>query len=99
MCRQSTFTWWGGWGAQNHYHGSDFSGPSAHIKSTIDYLGFSIDPRELDLPKFSPDDLLGTTFPKLDDQCVRAEVIWKIQDNDADNHQKIKFLIQVGKDQ
>ena len=43
--------------------------------------------------------MIGTTFLKqVDNLCAHAEVIKKIQDDDADNHQKIKFLVQVGDD-
>ena len=51
------------------------------------------------MPKFSPEELLGTTFLKqVDDQCIRAEVVKKLQDDDANNHQNIKFLVHVGDD-
>ena len=59
---------------------SDHSDPTAHIKSTIDYLpGATIDPGEFNLPKLSPDELLGTNFLKqAKNLCVCAEVIKRI---------------------
>ena len=46
-------------------------------------------------PRFSPDELIGLTF--LHDvengQRVRAKIIKKIMDRDADNHERIKMLL------
>jgi hypothetical protein len=60
--------------------------------------GLQVDPTDLKLPLFSPDDLLGLTFLKQteDGQTIRAKVVRKIRDNDSENHQKIKFLVEVG---
>ena len=57
-----------------------------------------VDPTDLKLPLFSPDDLLGLTFLRQmeDGQTMRAKVVRKIRDTDSENHQKIKFLIEVG---
>ena len=50
------------------------------------------------MPLFSPDELIGLTFllGEEDGRTFRAKVVKKINDKDAENHQKIKFLIQVG---
>ena len=50
------------------------------------------------LPRFSPEELMKRTFiyPTDDGQKLRAKIIQKINDADADNHQNIKFLCQVG---
>ena len=58
----------------------------------------SMDPTTVELPHFSLDELIGTTFLKtLDDgQVVRAEVIKKINDFDAQNHKNIKMLLKYG---
>jgi hypothetical protein len=51
----------------------------------------------LQLPKFSPDKLIGKTFAcKMDDgNTYRAQIIQKMLDHDAANHQNIKFTCQV----
>ena len=78
--------------------GEKYSGINKPIMSSTDIAGLHIDPSELKLPKFSPEELLVMTFiRKLDngkDYC--AKVSRKIQDDDAENHQKIKFLIEIG---
>ena len=49
------------------------------------------------LPVFSPDELLGMTILRpVDDELVRAKVVRKIMDRDAENHQQIKFLLALG---
>ena len=49
------------------------------------------------LPMFSPDELLGMTILRpVDDVLVRAKVVRKIMDRDAENHQQIKFLLALG---
>jgi hypothetical protein len=53
----------------------------------------------LTLPLFSPDELLGKRFVRtLDDgKNYRAcTVVRKIQDHDAENHNRIKFLVELG---
>ena len=69
-----------------------------HVQSTADIKGYDIDPSELMLPKLSPEELLGLTFIKEDahGQKLRAKVIHKINDDDAANHQNIKFLLAMG---
>ena len=49
----------------------------------------------LNLPRFSPEELIGITFLHNtdDDQKVRATVSKKILDRDAENHERIKMLI------
>jgi hypothetical protein len=60
--------------------------------------GLDIDPPALKLPHFSPDELLGLTFIQdmPDGRKLRASVARKIRDDDTANHQKIKFLIELG---
>ena len=49
------------------------------------------------LPIFSPDELLVMTILRpVDDELVRAKVVRKIMDRDAENHQQIKFLLTLG---
>ena len=52
------------------------------------------------LPTFSIDQLMERTFlyDLKDGQRVRAQIIKKIDDQDARNHQKIKFLCKLGDD-
>ncbi len=75
-------------------------GESSHtpiLFSASDLSGLDIDSPELKLPHFSPDELLGLTFIRdMDDGSkYRAKVARKIVDNDAANHQKIKFLVEM----
>ena len=49
------------------------------------------------LPMFSPDELLRMTILRpVDDELVRAKVVSKVMDRDAENHQQIKFLLALG---
>jgi len=49
------------------------------------------------LTYFTPDELLNRTFlHEVDGQRMRARVVRKIMDNDAHNHQNIKFLLEIG---
>ena len=68
------------------------------IQDTADVKGLSVDPSVLMLPKLAPEELLGLTFIKEDSdgQKIRAKVVRKINDDDAANHQKIKFLLEMG---
>ena len=56
------------------------------------------EPKQAPLPRFAPDDLIGKTFLKdiENGQMIRAEVVKKINDLDAQNHQNIKFLLKLG---
>ena len=68
------------------------------LKSTSDLRGLDIDPSVLMLPKLSPEELMGLTFIRESDdgQKLRAKVVRKINDDDAANHQNIKFLVEIG---
>ena len=70
----------------------------ATLFSASDLTGLDIDPPNLKLPHFSPDELLGLTFIRdmPDGSKHRASVARKIKDDDAANHQKIRFLIEIG---
>ena len=59
-----------------------------------------LDPSTVKLPKFSPEELLGRTFlhDTADGERVRAEIVRKIEDKDAENHKNIKFLVNWGCD-
>ena len=50
------------------------------------------------LPKFSSDELLGLMFLREteDDQRVRAKIVRKVIDRDAENHQNLKFILSLG---
>ena len=51
----------------------------------------------VDIPVFSPNELLGMmVLREHDDTMVRAKVVQKIMDWDEMNHQKIKFLLSLG---
>jgi hypothetical protein len=52
------------------------------------------------LPRFSVTDLIGMTFlHDVDDQKIRAKVVKQVNDRDAENHQRIKFLVSIGDDE
>ena len=53
------------------------------------------------LPKFSPEELIGLSYlhPLPDGQIVRAKIVKKIMDRDAENHQRIKMLVAYDDDQ
>ncbi|KAI2503064.1 hypothetical protein MHU86_11412 [Fragilaria crotonensis] len=79
----------------------NFRDSPRHVKDIIynssDLAGVNVDPSELKLPYFTPDELLNRTFlHEVDGQRMRARVIRKIMDNDAHNHQNIKFLLEIG---
>ena len=67
------------------------------ILSVSDLTG-QTDTTSLHLPKFSPEELIGKTFVRQleDGKTYRAQIIQKILDHDAENHQKIKFLVKLG---
>ena len=69
-----------------------------HIYSTADISVPGVDPAEVKLPRFTIDELMGRTFllPTEDGQRLRAEIVHKINDLDAQNHQNIKLLCKVG---
>jgi hypothetical protein len=72
-----------------------------HVKDIIDnssdIAGVNVDPSELKLPYFTPHELLNrTSLHEVDGQRMRARVVRKIMDNDAHNHQNIKFLLNIG---
>ena len=68
------------------------------ILSASDIAVPGLDTAELNLPKLSPDELVGHSFlHETDDgQKVRAEVIRKLATQDAANHQNLKFIVKVG---
>jgi hypothetical protein len=67
------------------------------ILSVSDLTGCN-DTSSLKLPKFSPEELIGKTFIRdMDDgNSYRAQIVQKILDNDAANHEKIKFIVKLG---
>ena len=79
-------------------HGGEVNSKPVKLSSLSDTLG--LDPSALELPKFSPEELLGLTFLHETDtgEKIRAKVTRQIMDRDAANHQNIKFLISLGDD-
>jgi hypothetical protein len=65
--------------------------------STLDLSGLDFESPDLKLPHFSPDEVLGLPFIRDMDggSKYRAKVARKIADNDAANHQKVKFLVKM----
>jgi hypothetical protein len=68
-----------------------------NLVSASDLTGLDIDPPNLKLPHFSPDELLGLTFTRdmPDGRKFRASAAHKIKDDDSANYQKIKFLVKM----
>ena len=66
------------------------------LTSVPDAMG--VDPSDIELPKFAPEELLGLTFLHETDsgERIRAKITRKIMDRDAENHQNIKFLVSCG---
>jgi hypothetical protein len=65
-----------------------------NIKSTHDIAGIQVNPLDLKLPYFSPEELIGRNFlHEVDGQKLYATVVKKILDRDAENHDKIKMLV------
>eukprot|EP00957_Ditylum_brightwellii_P053256 4038058-Ditylum_brightwellii.AAC.1 len=56
------------------------------------------DPTALEVPKFSPEELLGLTFLRETDtgEQFRAKITRKVLDREAEDHQAIKFLVTIG---
>ena len=69
-----------------------------YILSSSDLTGEHIEPTELKLPHFTPDEFVGRTFIRkdTDGNHLAAKVVRKILDKDAENHQKINFLVEIG---
>ena len=67
------------------------------IHSLKDLMPPDIDPNEINLPTFSPTELLGKSFltTDMDGNKFKATIIKKIQDKEAATHQDLKFLIDV----
>jgi hypothetical protein len=63
----------------------------------LDLSGLKIESPDLKLPHFSPDELLGlTSIRDMDDGSkYRAKVARKIVDNNMENHQRTKFLVEM----
>ena len=68
------------------------------IFSSADLVVPGFNPAELKLPHLSIEELMGRTFllEQKDGQRLRAEVVRKLNDQDAQNHTNIKLLCKVG---
>jgi len=54
----------------------------------------------VNIPRFSPEELIGLTFlHDTGDQRLRAKIVKKVRDRDAENHERIKMLISYGDDE
>ena len=78
--------------------GDGESGSKPILFSASELSGLEVESPNLKLPHFSPDELLGLTFIRDMDngRKYRATVARKIMDEDAANHQRIKFIIELG---
>ena len=70
------------------------------IYSVGDMIEPGFNPLNVKLPRFSVEELIGRTFllDRDDGQRLRAEIVRKIEDQDAERHQNIKLLCKVGDD-
>ena len=61
-------------------------------------MGPKVDPSEINLPTFSPQELLGMTFLHTteDGQTIKAQVKRQIGDQSAQDHRDLKFLVELG---
>jgi hypothetical protein len=66
--------------------------------ASSDIAGLDINPSDLKIPCFSPEDFIGKLFVRdLDDgNSYRAKVVCKIIDQNSENHANIKFLAELG---
>jgi hypothetical protein len=66
--------------------------------ASSDISGLDINPSDLKLPRFSPQELIGKLSVRdLDDgNSYYAKVVRKIIDQDSENHANIKFLVELG---
>ena len=69
-----------------------------NVLSMADFIAPGFNPAELKLPRFSIEELMGRTFlvDMEDGQRLCAEIIQKINEQDAQNHKNIKLLCKVG---
>jgi hypothetical protein len=76
--------------------GGEVKPPSGPIYDVVDAGG--VDPSEYKLPLFSPEELLGLTFLRDGDhgQKFRAKVVKQVMDREAENNERIKFLVSLG---
>ena len=72
-------------------------GPVHSLQDQCDKAGCDVNVK---LPRFSPEELLGITclHELPDGQKVRAKIVKKTHDVDADNHQRIKMLVSCDDD-
>ena len=84
-----------------HSDGGESNPAIKPIMSSTDIADLHVNPSDLKLPKFLPEDLLGLTFLReMDDgKAYRAKIVRQIIDNEAANHKKIKFLVEIGEGQ
>jgi Reverse transcriptase (RNA-dependent DNA polymerase) len=75
--------------------------PNKPILSSTDFLGREIDPSELNLPKFTPEELIGKTFIReLDDNhSYRAKIVQRIITRDKQGQEAISFLVKLGENE
>ena len=56
---------------------------------------------DIKLPTFSPSELIGKSFlyDTDDGQKVRAEVVRKVMNREAEDHEKIQMIVSLGNDE
>ena len=68
------------------------------IQSSADVAGTVVNPSDLKLPKFTPQELIGQTFTHDigDGKAYKAKVVRQIMDKEAEDRKQVKFLIEIG---
>ena len=68
------------------------------LKNSSDLTNIPLDPSLLQLPSFSPEQLLGQTFTRTYDSgnIYKATVVKRINDSHATNIRECKFLLDIG---
>jgi hypothetical protein len=68
------------------------------ISNTTDLAPVPVNPSELKLPRFTPEQLLGVTFVReLDDsKSYRAKIVRRIKDKQDEDSAAIKFIVELG---
>jgi hypothetical protein len=80
---------------------SKITSDGGELLVTASELADVLDPTEEILPRFSPDQLMGMSYLKTqeDGTVLRATVVRKLKDADSLSRKKIKFLLELGEGQ
>ena len=80
------------------YTGDEENSPGLpHIQSVTDLMPPEVDPKQVQLPTFSPAELLGRDFifKNSDGEPFKGKVIKRLNDLEGQNNENIKFIVEV----